>query len=101
MSLTLVPRTPLPKGEKTTEAALMPHTLCCVSGEEATVYRNREKIRKFKHFENGMLKLKKLWDRERVKARKLYSKVSPSGIFIKGSKKIIVKEEVLGFENIV
>lgn len=105
VELKVVEKVAIPKGEQTTASALMPRVLCCISGDKTSVYRNNERVRTFNKAENGVLKLKKLYDRERKRTLAMYVKLTKNGpILIKADEKLNITRssaDYSGFEIVL
>lgn len=88
-----------------TPSAMMPKMFVCIEGEGARVFRGRQVVRVFKHFENGIKNLVKLRKIEAAKAEKFYKAVAKGGTLLMSPKaKIKVKwqePENDGFEKII
>jgi len=78
----------VPKGAKATPYALMPRVFCCIEGEKATVYKNREAIRHFQHYENGIKKKNRVFLMEELKAYNIFDAITKNtGQILIGNKK--------------
>lgn len=74
----------VPKGERVTPAALMPKILCCIEGEHGQVFRGREVVKRFRHFENALKKTDKIRKRECGKATKALNAIANgSAVFMR------------------
>lgn len=101
--LKVVQSKPIPSCAKVTLGAMMPKILCVIEGNSAKVYRNRTIIKKFKHYENGVLKVKKLWLKESKAKLKMYKLISKGkALFIRGNATIKQEEQThIGFDNVI
>lgn len=104
----LIVNTHIPKGSIATHCALMPKVFCVIKGEKAKVFVNRKIVRRFQHFENGLLKQNKIFHEELSKARRFYKEITAGGPIYLSSRRMFnapvetpPDDVETGFDNVI